>query len=68
MRHCCCRKQFELEMVRHIEEHINFPSIVMYVIFNEGKLAMPPTISEALPLCKARAVILARRGVEGMVS
>jgi len=30
------RRQFELEMSRHIEEHISFPSIVMYVIFNEG--------------------------------
>lgn len=30
------RRQFELEMARHIEEHISFPSIVMYVIFNEG--------------------------------
>ena len=31
-----CRRQFEMEMARHMEEHMNFPSIVMYVIFNEG--------------------------------
>lgn len=24
-------------MGRHLEEHMNSPSIVMYVIFNEGK-------------------------------
>ena len=30
------RRQFEAELQVLIEEHISFPSIVMYVIFNEG--------------------------------
>ncbi|HID23795.1 MAG TPA: glycoside hydrolase family 2, partial [Planctomycetaceae bacterium] len=30
------RKQFELELKRLIETHINHPSIVMWIVFNEG--------------------------------
>lgn len=30
------KQQYEMEFKRMIEEHISFPSIVMYVVFNEG--------------------------------
>lgn len=30
------KRQFETELQTMIEEHISFPSIVMYVVFNEG--------------------------------
>lgn len=40
-----CRRQFEKEMERHIEEHMSFPSIVMYVIFNEGENSVVCTFS-----------------------
>lgn len=34
---CCAEKQqFEGELVRMIENHRNFPSVIMYVVFNEG--------------------------------
>ena len=34
---CCAEKQqFEGELVRMIENHRNSPSVIMYVVFNEG--------------------------------
>lgn len=30
------KQQFEGELVRMIENHRSFPSVVMYVVFNEG--------------------------------
>ena len=30
------KQQFEGELIRMIENHRSFPSIVMYVVFNEG--------------------------------
>ncbi len=30
------RKEYEREYARLVEEHISFPSIVTYVVFNEG--------------------------------
>ena len=44
------RRQFEAEMARHIEEHISFPSIVMYVIFNEGALLLPTETNRSASL------------------
>ena len=30
------KQQYEMEFRRMIQNHISFPSIVMYVVFNEG--------------------------------
>lgn len=34
--HAAEKQQYEMEFKRMIEEHVSFPSIVMYVVFNEG--------------------------------
>ncbi len=33
---CAERRQYEIEMERLIVEHYSHPSIVIYVVFNEG--------------------------------
>ena len=43
------KQQFEGELVRLIENHRSFPSVIMYVVFNEGWGQY-----EVSPLCVAQ--------------
>ena len=55
------KQQYETEFQRMIQNHMSFPSIVIYVVFNEGwgqyEVIAPPFNQYTLERCPPNAVV-----------